>query len=159
MVVVADAAYQRILEHFGMKVIGIKSPSKPYWTDDVIDKTRIGLTLLLGRVTGSYENALTGEEAVEVMIAKLKEGYDLFICPAGVSNPSAPWRPGVGLIAIRLMNDPIGVGFVHIPNSFFERNSLKLGPTIGSLIPENRTGLYPRKVAALLHEEYQKLFL
>ncbi len=158
LVVVTDAAYERVLKKLGLEVIGINSPNKIKWTADRVDKARVFLTRVFGVLTSSYDNALDGRKAVEVMVETLKSGNDLFICPTGVSDPNARWRSGVGSIAIALSKDPIRAGFIFIPNSFFARKKVVIGPVVGSLINSSDGTLCPKKVAEQLHNLYSESF-
>ncbi len=154
--IVVDALFANFIKPFGFKTIETYSPNKASWSDDPADVAKIELMLWLGNLLGVYKNALQKDQIVDCTVDKLKLGFDVLICPSGITNEKVQWRPGVGKI-IKKVNNNTNLGFVYIPKDFKSKIKIINGITVGSVLQES-SEYDPQKLALCLQKQYQQHF-
>lgn len=156
MVYVCDALFSPFLEKVGMKTIGVDTrrvtSRNPYC------RARIKLVHALGNALGLYDNGVRGSGIVDSICERLDSGNNVFICPSGISDDSAPWKCGVGDVAIRTKDKGVHSGFIFIPHTYFISEEIQQGPVLGSFLPESDGAISPRRVAKILENEFRERF-
>lgn len=150
---VCDVAFAPIVRALNMETISVFSKNKVDWANDNFERFRVKLLRTVANKFGLDKTALKGHEVVDEMSRKLDSGYDVFMCPSGVSNINADWRIGAGAIAQEKIAKPVQPSFVYIPVEFTKRSDIKYFPTFGSLVPQ--AGVFQAKeVARQLQAQY-----